>query len=1542
MRFRSVFTLSFISLLLWCSCAFAQKRVDKTVNPNAGVITSTADIYDPATGAITPVVQAMTVAREHHVAVPLPGGRVYIAGGYNNRYLRSAELFDPETGFTPTTALSSDKAGALAVRLHTGSILVAGGFNGNYLASADLYDPSSQTVTIVKGLNHARENATATLLNNNTVLVTGGFNNGFLNSAELFNPSSRDFTLLTTTMLSPREGHTATLLPDGKVLIAGGCRNADGSTSICNDYLNTAEIFDPETNQFTATAGTMTTARHGHSATLLPDGKVLIAGGRNSTSVLSSAEIYDPATGTFSPTGSMAVPRTGHTASLSNGKVLLAGGSSDGILNSAEVFANGVFTPLTSTMATARLLHTGTVLDDGRVLLAGGRNADLLIFDVNYRMTADNIAPNILFSADSQTGFVPYAGSGVILAFSTTTGEVIERIATGGKPASLTQLDAVRFAAVSVLDNRIFVVNMDTFSVEDTFTFEGGFGFGSLLTLSPDRTTGYISSTATGAVIKFSTSSGQELGRLGGLVTPAQITVTNDGSTLMIVDTTANEVVFADAGSMTAKFKMRPRDIYPTASFTIYNKPVLNADGTLGVIGSQDTFTHDDDSTTSGLFVFNPATGEILGTHQVGHLPGYTTLVRDEVNGDKWLIFSTNALTLIPTANLNVSTVHQSYRSNQLPSSNVAFLDTDPRYVYYTSSTDDLLFEHDIVRNRVVGATTVGDRPNLNVDQASSLAITPDGIRIAVVNFTSNEIDLLVDTTLLRQTKIISENDQFTGLSILNLSAAPTRVWVSALQNNGSPFSTSGRPNAVELTLQANEQKSLDVAQLFDFSSFTDKTGRLEIEAETPSVAAFSATGRVRAEFLNSYTSSLQGISFYPDYRDQLHDFIIPELSMVDGSNAEITLVNPNFSTSSYILNHYGTDGSLLESADAQLSPLNREAKNAAEHISSDLASGQILLVGGSSGKDMLTSAEIVSNGTSSAATNGSLAEPREGASATSLLDLKILAAGGKNRSGVLKTAQLYDPIKKSFSNLPGTMNSERYRHTATLLLDGRVLLAGGQNAQSISRTAEIFDPATGGFSAAIPMTSARDSHTATRLPDGTILITGGIDGISISATAETFDAATSTFSATGNMTTSRAFHTAVLLQDGRVLIAGGYNGTYLDSAELYDPATRSFIPIAPMVVPRSGHTATLLPDGTVLIAGGMNSSGETNLAEIYDPVAGRFVLTNGTMSEERVWHSATLIINEADRNQDKVLIAGGNNGSETSGTFEVYNPVTGVFERSANLNVSRQRHAAVALVSSNQGYLRIKTLVGALATEIYNNGGTDASLNAINVEKYSGISTLYSPQFTIREDYQTLVNIINAHQQEAATVTLTLHAANGTVMGTPLTVTLPKNGQLKGNLWNLFQNDPSLLNQTGWLEVSSTKDFIVGTVSFTNLDSTFLTSFHLSGHPLAGFVYPLVSEDATYETELSLLNTSGAAATVTLELWPLAGGTAPASTATVTIANGSNSIAKVSELFPGQQHRTANIRVRSTQPLHSFAIIADRGERFISAVPPVQMPATE
>jgi hypothetical protein len=171
-------------------------------------------------------------------------------------------------------------------------------------------------------------------------------------------------------MLEPRSGHTATLLPNGEVLIAGGMRRNQ-------DFYRSAELYDAVAGRFQAT-GEMSIARVGHAAVLLRSGKVLIAGGWVGHDCTDSTELYEPGTGRFTAISKMNYKRGRPSATLlSSGDVLITGGAdhdAPGGIASAEIFRADISKfEVVGPMHFARISQTSTLLSDGRVLIAGGR-----------------------------------------------------------------------------------------------------------------------------------------------------------------------------------------------------------------------------------------------------------------------------------------------------------------------------------------------------------------------------------------------------------------------------------------------------------------------------------------------------------------------------------------------------------------------------------------------------------------------------------------------------------------------------------------------------------------------------------------------------------------------------------------------------------------------------------------------------------------------------------------------------------------------------------------------------------------------------------------------------------------------------------------------------------------------------------------------------------------------------------------------------------------------------------------------------------------
>jgi large repetitive protein len=317
------------------------------------------------------------------------------------------------TGATDTSVTWSVEEGSSGGTVNGSGLYsapsVLGTFHVVATSNADGTQSAIATVTmsgfIHTGLIYAGP-CTATGLPGGMLLYTGGQIPGSplsvqtpSSNAEIYDPVALKSTP-TGNMTIPRCGETATLLPNGQVLFAGGL-TAGGATA-------TAELYDPVAGTFSST-GSMSVPRTGHTATLLSNGLVLIAGGENCNSgcvYYNSAELFNPSSGTFSVTaGGMTTPYTGAAAVLlATGKVLIAGGTSSGaIFNTiAELFdpSTNLFA-LTGTMVNPRQAFTATLLQNGNVLLAGGQlstgtvTSDAEIYDPSTGLFAPTGSMNI-------------------------------------------------------------------------------------------------------------------------------------------------------------------------------------------------------------------------------------------------------------------------------------------------------------------------------------------------------------------------------------------------------------------------------------------------------------------------------------------------------------------------------------------------------------------------------------------------------------------------------------------------------------------------------------------------------------------------------------------------------------------------------------------------------------------------------------------------------------------------------------------------------------------------------------------------------------------------------------------------------------------------------------------------------------------------------------------------------------------------------------------------------------------------------------------
>ena len=325
------------------------------------------------------IAHPVTTARYGQATAVLPSGKVLVAGGYSPPGTRplDAQIYDPANAAWAATAPLPAGHALNAIRLSTGEILVVGD-EADINEPAHLYDEATATWSATGVPNVRRFSPATSLLPSGEVLMAGGYigdccygGTGNYETAETYNRVSNTWTS-TGSMAAKRAAFTATVLPNGKVLAAGG---AYWDTQI---VWNSAELYDPDLKTWSP-AASMNSQHSSHTATLLPSGKVLVVGGwQTSFSNFSpTVEMYDPAANSWSLTGSLASARAAHTATLlPSGKILVAGGYNDsGVLTSSEIYdpVTGLWTSGPD-LETGRSRFTSTLLSNGTVLSVGGYN----------------------------------------------------------------------------------------------------------------------------------------------------------------------------------------------------------------------------------------------------------------------------------------------------------------------------------------------------------------------------------------------------------------------------------------------------------------------------------------------------------------------------------------------------------------------------------------------------------------------------------------------------------------------------------------------------------------------------------------------------------------------------------------------------------------------------------------------------------------------------------------------------------------------------------------------------------------------------------------------------------------------------------------------------------------------------------------------------------------------------------------------------------------------------------------------------------------
>jgi hypothetical protein len=387
---------------------------ESTITATMGSIIGTA-VLD-VTAATTQA--SLNTSRYQHSAITLNNGQILIAGGVtcptagSCSYLNSAEIYDPIADTFSNTGSLATARSAPAVLLNTGKVLVAGGYtcdgsgNCSSLNSVELYDPNAGTFSSAGTMTQSRTGHAMTLLSNGMVLIAGGqtctsaTSCNVLSSAEIYNPTAGTFTATVNSMRLARADASAVQLYSGTVLVAGGFNGSNLPSVV--------ELYNPTTNRFASSTPLLNVPRFSATATILNNGQVLLAGGTTCTSPgcpTNAAEMYDPVANTFSLLDGLAVPRFDHTATLmTNGQVFIAGGySSCGSSSCTSEATTEIYDAVAGTFSSGASLtnavagQTGTLAPNGSVLLMGGINAGVTVgADEWYQPT--NLTPPGLVS----------------------------------------------------------------------------------------------------------------------------------------------------------------------------------------------------------------------------------------------------------------------------------------------------------------------------------------------------------------------------------------------------------------------------------------------------------------------------------------------------------------------------------------------------------------------------------------------------------------------------------------------------------------------------------------------------------------------------------------------------------------------------------------------------------------------------------------------------------------------------------------------------------------------------------------------------------------------------------------------------------------------------------------------------------------------------------------------------------------------------------------------------------------------------------------
>ena len=1018
--------------------------------------------------------------------------------------------------------------------LADGNILVTGGGTtaGAFTGSAQSYDMAANTFVDWNALDTARSSHTATLLSDGRVLIAGGFPGAaaFTASLEICNPITRICSATGMPSLSvARANHTATLLSNGpnagKVLICGGQTATNAGTASC-------DFFNPADNTIDTSAGDLVNDPvmpnlAGHAATLLRGGRVFVTGGKRWTGAVweyaSENMMYDPQTNVWTPVEGLNQGRTGHTATvLNNGKIMIAGGyngsnwlycqASDpasledecwhirysgdpavlaqdagthGFVDGAEFFdQNGGRTVIQEEtygeMPYRAGWHAATLNTSGRVALSGGMGNIVPTF-INVTPTLEDTSDIRVARTGNNTGTI-VSGSSIIdfrLKFDLS------------RPVSGRLTDADFFISPAAdPDQPSFVVESAKFFLGSANAILDGKPVGLMLGSSND---GYKPGDFD-SIVRLNTPA--------GFVEFETETAEEEGSAASVSNVTfSNSPLGAGAESnVTAGTLTLPLSIdFPNT----YRSAVITAVATLESGAMEDGLGQYsitlNEGATSGQFALNqvgacddlvektcPFTGTVVFTGLTGSIVNLTTL--EEANTFYSVLSTTGDVTSV--------SMEISFTADR-----VTVEDREPSYSFSQST---VVVRSMLFSNRLEYTPAKNEWEALADDKDSDTLSQP------VFNHTAL-LTPAADTLLLGGQNCEDSPAADCLRDVMNFSPATATTAIIPVYAGG----TGGEPADLQTGKNLATKRAFHTSTLLPTGHILTCGGSdgakplSSCELMDPVSKAWTATGAMtlpRAKHTatllpNGLVLVTGGITpwgvaissaeiFYPDTQRW-----VPTSSMASARQLHTATLMPDGNVlvaGGAVPGNYSNSAEIFIASTSYWVAGGNMAERRSEHTATLLKNGNVLLAGGRNATGPLNSAEIYNYTARTSAATGNMSSARVAHTAVQLRDGNVLAIGGSNGADSLKSSDLFNGASWADSGVE--LNYNRANHRTVLMPNGKIMLSGGEMRGTAQPYSESFDPDFRSWSVQAKG-SGRTHHTSLMTKDNLVVNIGGWDG---------------------------------------------------------------------------------------------------------------------------------------------------------------------------------------------------------------------------------------------------------------------------------------------------------------------------------------------------------------------------------------------------------------------------------------------------------------